>query len=245
MALTSTEKYTSSNATATLIKTYIESYLMKLNTMVPAVVEEYSKERNRVVVKPAFKITLKSNIRREDGVVSNEIDTPPLKNVPVLYFGGDQMRLSFDIKKGDRGIILFSQRSLEQWKKYLLNNIQPPPQHAPKVKRKFNISDGMFLPCILDTGQQDIPGIGTVSGLLGGLTGGLGGLIGGLVDKPTLGGNQFKWKGKLDMGNDTNSLKEILTSINESLIEATTVAGLIPVAVALAKNKVKINSLLK
>ena len=143
------ERYLSNDPIAKYVKEELKTMLVSLNTCIPGVVQKYNPKNNRAVILPIFKIKLAEDIELPSGEVTDEYPVPPISNVPVLFLGGANMRISFDLKEKDRGILLFSQRSLEQWKRFLQSNT-PPKQHYPKINRKFNINDGVFFPSVID-----------------------------------------------------------------------------------------------
>lgn len=201
------ERDSTTNPTVTYVQSEINNALLNINTIMPGRVIKYDKKKNRATIEPVFKIVLRYKVRI-NGQETNNIPIKPLTNVPVLYLGGKNMNVSFDLEENDRGIILFSQRSLEQWKQFLLNNTKeaPPPSHAPNTNRKFNLNDGMFLPCVIDTG-----GISEGADLLSALANT------GLTSSDMLGGNRLRWQGKLDMGNNVLSMLQALQALRDEI----------------------------
>ena len=141
--------FLTSNPTAKYVKEELKKQLIKMNTCIPGVIQSYDVKKNRAVVLPIYKIKLRDEIQLPDGSMSDELPINPLNNVPVLFFGGSNLRISFEPKKDDKGIIFFSQRSLDEWKGFLLDNALPS-QHYPKINRKFDLIDGVFLPSVID-----------------------------------------------------------------------------------------------
>ena len=164
------DRYLTPDPLVKYVKEELKALLVTLNTAVPGVVQSYDVKTNRAVILPAFKIKLRDEMEMQDGGLTDEIPIPPITNVPVLFFGGSNLRISFELKKDDKGVIHFSQRSLDEWKAFLLQNAVPT-QHYPKINRKFDMNDGMFMPSIIDkfeTGAGTTAGAG---GLLGNLLG--------------------------------------------------------------------------
>lgn len=84
------------------------------------------------------KITVKPEIKREflNGQI---IDTPIIENVPLKYTGSSKAILHFPIEVGDKVIIVFSQRSLDNW-------LSKGELTTPGDRRTFDISDAFAIP---------------------------------------------------------------------------------------------------
>ena len=213
------------------VKDEINNSLLSLNTMMPAVITAYSSSNNRANVKPAFKIRYSQRVPNDDGSSDFEREIPDLTNVPVVYLGGKKMEVSFDLSPGDRGILIFSQRSLEQWKQFLIQNIAPL-QHSPKLLRKFSINDAVFLPCVIDKGAKPDGVDGLAEGALGTARSAVGSLLslvpgGSLVSslvaeapvkaKGEIGGNRLVWEGQLAMQNENDSMLNIINRMYDDI----------------------------
>ena len=140
-------RYLSTNSFAQFVRDEIKSAIMDLNTIMPGTVVDYDSENNRAIIEPTFLIRLKHSVQTDAGI-TNTIQLPNLRNVPVMYQGGQNMKVSFPLKAGDTGIIFFSQRSLDEWKQFLINQTLPSA-YSPKLSKQFHISDGIFFPCVL------------------------------------------------------------------------------------------------
>lgn len=108
----------------------IESRLFDVHTCLPGIVEKYNKAKNTVDVIPALKR------KYETGEV---VQQPMILNVPVQFPRGGNFSMTFPIKKGDSVVLVFSERSLDVWKKN--GGIVDP-----KDPRKFNITDAFAIP---------------------------------------------------------------------------------------------------
>ena len=65
---------------------------------------------------------------------------PVIENVPVIFPGTVNSIISVPVKKGDPGLLIFSEKSLERW---LSSNIEDVEPGDP---RRFNLSDAIFIP---------------------------------------------------------------------------------------------------
>lgn len=130
------DKYAVKSDLATYINSKIHSQILITNTVIPAVVRAYDGNLNVVTVQSMFKITLKTG---------EKIDIPLLRRVPVAHFGGGSFCVSKKPSIGDNGLLLVSQRSLDEWKGSIFSDLTPQ-QYAPKNKRTHNINDSIFIP---------------------------------------------------------------------------------------------------
>ena len=151
----------------------INKQFSELNTTMPAIVKAYDKDKNRAEIEPAYPISYRHGVM---------VEIPPLKNIPVLFLGGDNMQISFDLKNGDRGVLIFSQRSLEEWKADLETNATAKQRKTQQV-RKHHFADGMFMPTFIDKvkpavvatqqqeqATQDLSGFSSVASQLSSVT---------------------------------------------------------------------------
>ncbi len=143
------------NPHVVLIKDLIEQEVSDINTMIPASIHSYDQTTGRASVTPLFKIVLKS--LNPDGT-RRSIVVPPISDVPVMFFGNKETQALVDIKTGDSGILLFSQRSLDEWKAGLEEG-GPVSQYAPKDLRRFDINDAVFFPAYLAGETSQFRGI--------------------------------------------------------------------------------------
>lgn len=109
----------------------IERKICDMNVSLPCTVESYDSLTNRVTVNPAFKIRYKNE---EDAV-----KVPPISDVPVSFPRLGDAHLVFPVLKGSQGLCIFAQRSIDRW-------ITEGGQVDPEDKRKFHLSDAIFLP---------------------------------------------------------------------------------------------------
>lgn len=107
-----------------------------LRTAVPCTVESYDPVTKKATVIAGHVMVLRTD--------AGERELEPMKVVqcPVSLPGTQAGRLSFTIAKGDTGMLVISDRSLEQW----MN--KPPVVDAvdPAARHTHNIIDGTFFP---------------------------------------------------------------------------------------------------
>jgi hypothetical protein len=108
----------------------IEGRLAEIHTAMPGRVETYDRARAMVSVKPLIKRIYRDGMK---------ISLPVISNVPVIFPRSGEASLSFPLQKGDTGLILFSERSLENW-------LARGGEAEPGDPRRFDLTDGIFLP---------------------------------------------------------------------------------------------------
>lgn len=108
----------------------IDAKLFDVHTAIPGVVESYDPGTETVSVRPALKR------KYEDGTL---VEIPLILNVPVMFPRGEKSSITFPIKKGNSGLLIFSERSLDVWK-------SKGGVVDPNDPRKFNITDALFYP---------------------------------------------------------------------------------------------------
>ena len=67
------------------------------------------------------------------------IEYPPCINVPVIFGGTQQWSVFHEVKEGDEGILVFSERAADSWK-------QQGGTQSPFDCRSFSMSDAYFIP---------------------------------------------------------------------------------------------------
>jgi len=113
----------------------MEARLAGINTSIPGVVNKYDSSKNLATVKPTVKRRL----------VSGEyVALPEIVNVPVLFLQGGGASITFPIEKGDPVLIIFAQRSLDEW----LSG-DGTGDVEPSTSRKHDISDAIAIPGLL------------------------------------------------------------------------------------------------
>jgi len=98
-----------------LIYGAIRSDRSELNTCMPGYIVSYNKEAQTCTVRPVFQRIVAA--RLVDNPQENGIPAMPatIDDVPVVFPRSGEFGLTFPIKYGDTVMILFSQRSLDEW----------------------------------------------------------------------------------------------------------------------------------
>jgi len=116
------------------VREMIKSYILDVHTALPARVEKYDYETQKADVKPL----LKKKYRNSD--VATEI--PVIPSVPVQWpsAAGGAAYIHLPIAKGDLGIVLMCERSIDTW---LSGDGQITATNNP---RHHDLSDAVFIP---------------------------------------------------------------------------------------------------
>lgn len=122
-----------------LTETHFDNLIRSSSFMLPGVVDSYDSTNKVVEVTPALKR------RYLDG--KNET-MAPISNVPVAFQQAKNFSFTYPIQKGSEGLLIFSQRSLEEWKKK--GGIV-----LPKDPRRNHLSDAFFIPGVTFPGGGD------------------------------------------------------------------------------------------
>lgn len=112
------------------IKSVLENSLLHLHTALPGRVEKYSYKKQKASVKPLIKAKF------PDGKI---LELPVITNVPVSFTRSGQASLTFPVSKGDTGLLIFAERSLDVW-------LSKGGDVLPLDSRKFDLSDAIFFP---------------------------------------------------------------------------------------------------
>lgn len=113
-----------------VILTAINSKLIDVHTSMPGQVVSYDRVKQTAKIQPCIKR------KYSDG---KTVDLPIINGVPVSFPRAKDFLIHFDLTPGDFGILVFSERSLDNWKdKGGVVSADDP--------RKFNLSDAFFIP---------------------------------------------------------------------------------------------------
>ena len=105
----------------------------------PGVIESYDSETGLARVRPSLK--------ERSGSETQASSYPIITGVPVVFPRTKTVGIKLPLKRGDSGVILFSERSLERW------IASGGGEVDPEDTRKFHLSDGMFIPGLYPKGQ--------------------------------------------------------------------------------------------
>lgn len=112
-----------------VIRNIIVNYMSNINTCLPATIETYDPATKKASVKPLLKRTLNGQ----------EIDTPVIENVPIIFPCTATAVVSLPINTGDGCLLVFSQRSIDDW-------LSKGGNIAPTDPRLFDLSDAIAIP---------------------------------------------------------------------------------------------------
>lgn len=115
-----------------LLHEIIRYHIHNIHTSQPCTVTSFNKDNQTVNVRPGVARDLKGQLTA----------IPILKGVPIAYPSGSDFSMTWPLKKGDTGIIVFSESSIDNW---LENNT---PVVNPQDTRMHSYSDAMFIPGI-------------------------------------------------------------------------------------------------
>lgn len=108
----------------------VERMLGQIHTAMPGQVEKYDHETGKTIVKPMLKR------KYMDGQI---VSLPLIVNCPVMFPRTARFAMTFPLEKGDRVLILFSERALELY-------LKMGEETIPGDRRKFDLSDGIIFP---------------------------------------------------------------------------------------------------
>jgi hypothetical protein len=112
------------------IRRLVESVLDDVHTAMPGRIEAYDYTKQKAEVTPLVKR------RYTDGT---EEAFPRIVNVPVVLPRSATASLTFPIEKGDTGLLVFNERSLDRW-------LSKGGLTEAALLRKFDLSDVVFIP---------------------------------------------------------------------------------------------------
>ena len=113
----------------------LEAHRSDIWTALPVIFKSHDRDKNTVHVQP----TVKLKHVKADGS-SEWREFPTLEDVPVHYPGGGGMSMTFPIKDGDEGLVIFASRNIDKWWQ------EGGVQEQPAPFRMHDISDGFAIP---------------------------------------------------------------------------------------------------
>lgn len=115
------------------IKTAIQNFVSDVNVCLPGkIVKILDAKKRKISVQPEIKRVY---------LDKTELEPPIIENVPLKYTGSSEGILHFPIKVGDKVMIHFSQRSLDNW-------LSKGDLTTPGNRRMFDITDAFAVPGI-------------------------------------------------------------------------------------------------
>lgn len=107
---------TSVNSMKEGIKNSIDEKLNKVRTSSVGIIKSFDAETQTAVIQPAIKKFIYTDKGKTFTLTPTAM--PLLVNVPVQFPGGGDWHLTFPIKAEDECILIYAERSLDNWKKY-------------------------------------------------------------------------------------------------------------------------------
>lgn len=117
------------------------SIMRDLRVALPARVETYDADKQKASVQPL----LRSPFATETGEAKHE-RLPMVNEVPVQWQSGGGAFLTFPLAKGDTGLLVFTDLSLDEW-------LQHGGEVEPMDPRAHHLSDGVFIPGLYPFGM--------------------------------------------------------------------------------------------
>jgi hypothetical protein len=115
-----------------LVRNHIDRRLGDVHTSVPGVVQSYDADKQTASVQVAIK---------RKSASGESLTVPIIRKVPVVFPRSGKFSIHFPLEKGDRVVLLFSERSLDNWKA-AGNEVAEPAD----VARFFDYSDAVAMP---------------------------------------------------------------------------------------------------
>lgn len=116
------------------LRTALIGWQSEMWTALPGILDSFDPEKMTCVVQP----TVQGIFRQKDGTQKIVTITQCL-DVPVQFIGGGGFTLTFPMKKGDEGLIVFASRCYDAW--WQNGGVQPQAEI-----RMHDLSDGFFIP---------------------------------------------------------------------------------------------------
>ncbi|OQY32021.1 MAG: hypothetical protein B6241_12405 [Spirochaetaceae bacterium 4572_59] len=113
-----------------VLKDMMTAFQDDFHTGLPGYIENYDPTSRTASVVPAMKKKYKSG---------KELAMPVIHNVPVQFPASKAASVSFPLEKGDEGMILFSERSIDQW-------MESGRAGLPEDPRRYSLDDAFFIP---------------------------------------------------------------------------------------------------
>ena len=120
-----------------VVKNIVDIRISNIHTALPGIIQTYDAAKQKASVIPAIKKTY-----IKDGKTITE-QMPVIENVPVCFLRSKHSSITFPLKQGDEGLIVFCERSLERWLASggVTENGDP---------RKYDLKDAVFYPGLED-----------------------------------------------------------------------------------------------
>lgn len=113
-----------------LLRGAVTRSVQDLHVALPGSIEDYDAATQKASVKPLIKVPL------ADGTSQS---LPVIPDVPVVWPRGGGALLSFPLERGDGVLLVFSERSLDEW-------LSQGGEVAPEDPRTHHLTDAIALP---------------------------------------------------------------------------------------------------
>lgn len=117
-----------------LLRLALNEGLANFNTAMPGTVEKFDSVTGLADIRPGFK-----RLYRDDATPR---DMPVIGSVPVIFPGTEKAFIKFPIKKGDTVLLVFAQRSIDQW-------LEKGGQVDPLFDGRFQLADAVAIPGLM------------------------------------------------------------------------------------------------
>lgn len=120
-----------------IIRQAINYELRGVNSCIPASIVSYDYTKQQATVQPLLKA------RYKNGTTQGDIQSlPKITNVPVIFPKGGTFHMHWPLSVGDSVLLVFSQRSLDNW-------LVDGNEEAPQDPRMFDFSDAIAIPGLI------------------------------------------------------------------------------------------------
>jgi hypothetical protein len=113
-----------------VIKSLIKNEIGNIHTILPGIVDSFDPSGPSITVRPAIRK------QYDDGEV---LAMPLIYGVPVVFLRSSKCAISFPLEKGDSVLLLFSERSIDEW-------VKTGSESTPSDTRTHDISDAIAIP---------------------------------------------------------------------------------------------------
>lgn len=113
-----------------VLRLAMRTHMSDVHVSMPGRIESYEAGTQKASVQPLLQLTLEDGTRQR---------LPVINNVPVVWPRGGGAILSFPLAAGDGVLLIFSERSLDEW-------LAQGGETAPDDPRSFDLSDAIAVP---------------------------------------------------------------------------------------------------
>jgi hypothetical protein len=110
--------------------------LARVRTVLPARVLSYDRATQTV----SAQVLIRSAFVDPETRLLDTYLPKPIPKVPVLWMGGANGSITFELAAGDQGLLMCAERSIDEWKQ------TGDVDNTARDIRRFDLSDALFLP---------------------------------------------------------------------------------------------------